>query len=153
MRSSLLLVALALASAGPLRAQSEEKAILAVVKNVFDGMRTRDTALMRAQFAPGARMVGVSTKEGKTSVDSMDPALWIGSVGKSTGGPTLDERIFEPTVEVDAEIAHVWTYYEFWLGPKLSHCGYDSFFLVKLADGWKISQVADTRRKDCKARS
>jgi hypothetical protein len=32
---------------------------------------------------------------------------------------------------------------------KYSHCGVDVFMLVKTADGWKISTLADTRRKSC----
>ncbi len=145
-----LTVALA-CGALPLHAQKESQAVLAVVKNVFDGMRKRDTALMRAQFAPGARLLAIDAKSGKPEVHSMDPDGWIGGVGKGTGG-AWDERTFDPVVEQDDNIAHVWTYYEFWRGPTLSHCGYDSFFLVKLADGWKVSQVADTRRTDCKPR-
>lgn len=144
------LAVLALA-AGPAAAQSDRDAVVTVVKRLFDGMRTRDTALMRAQFAPGARMVAVSARDGTPKVDTIDPSNWIGSVGKGTG-PAWDEKIFDPEVQLDGSIAHVWTYYEFWLGPKLSHCGYDSFFMVKLADGWKVAQVADTRRQDCKAR-
>ena len=136
-------------SAATARAQAPKDAVLTVVKNLFDGMRKRDTALMRAQFAPGARLLGIETKSGKAEVQSMDPSMWIGGVGKGTG-PAWDERIFDPVVEQDDNIAHVWTYYEFWRGSELSHCGYDSVFLVKLSDGWKVSQVADTRRKDCK---
>lgn len=134
-------------------AQSEKAAVIEVVKRLFDGMRTRDTALMRAQFvAEGARLLGVEAgKDGKTALMSMEPSRWIGGVGRGTG-PAFDERIFDPEVQVDGGIAHLWAYYEFWLGPKLSHCGYDSFFLVKMADGWKVAQVADTRRTDCKPR-
>ena len=150
MRFSVITLVLALAAAGPVHAQSNDAAIVDVVKKVFDGMRTKDTTLMRAQFAPGARMVQVASKDGKTSVESMDPSGWIGSVGKAKA--KLDERIFDPVVQVDGDIAHVWTYYEFWLNDKLSHCGYDSFFMVKLADGWKVSQVADSRRTDCQPR-
>jgi hypothetical protein len=134
-----------------LSAQDDRAAILAVIKNVFDGMRTRDTALMRAQFSPAAKLVGVETRGGEAKHTLSDPTGWIGAVGKGTG-PAWDERIFDPVVQVDENIAHVWTYYEFWLGPNLSHCGYDSFFLVKLAGGWKIGQVADSRRTDCKPR-
>jgi len=152
MRILTVALSLALASGGlPLAAQQEKDAVLTVVKKVFDGMRTRDTTLMRSQFAPGAHLLGIDAKSGKPELKTMDPSGWIGAVGKGTG-PAWDERIFDPVVEQDDNIAHVWTYYEFWRGPTLSHCGYDSFFLVKLADGWKVTQVADTRRTDCKPR-
>jgi hypothetical protein len=152
MRILIASLALALASrALPLEAQQEKDAVLTVVKKVFDGMRTRDTTLMRAQFAPGAHLLGIDAKGGTPELKTTDPSGWIGAVGKASG-PAWDERIFDPVVEQDDNIAHVWAYYEFWRGPTLSHCGYDSFFLVKLADGWKVTQVADTRRTDCKAR-
>jgi hypothetical protein len=152
MRTLVVTLTLALvAGAQPLRAQQDQAAVLTVVKRVFDGMRTRDTALMRAQFAPSARLLSIDAKTGKPEIKTMDPSGWIGAVGKGSG-PAWDERTFDPVVEQDDNIAHVWTYYEFWLGPKLSHCGYDSFFLVKLTDGWKVTQVADTRHTDCKPR-
>jgi Domain of unknown function (DUF4440) len=141
----LLVAALAPRAAG---AQSDKDAIVAVVKRVFDGMRTRDTALMRAQLDPSARMIGVDPAKG---VQVIDPSRWIGGVGKSTGD-AYDERIFDPEVRVDGDLATVWTYYEFWLGPKLSHCGYDSFVLSKVGGAWKIVQVADTRKQSCKPR-
>jgi hypothetical protein len=139
--------------AGDAAAQGEQQAVLAVAKKVFDGMRTRDTALMRSVFVPqGARLLGLEPgKDGKPALGVIDPGQWIGGVGRGTG-PAWDERIFDPQIVVDGGIAHLWAYYEFWRGPTLSHCGYDSFFMVKLADGWKIAQVADTRRTDCKPR-
>lgn len=146
------LVLAGLLAAGPAAAQTDKDAILGVVGTVFRGMRTRDTALMRSTFVPqGGRLLGMAAKDGKPALEVIDPSLWIGSVGRGTG-PGPDERTFSPNVEVDDNIAHVWTYYELWLGPKLSHCGYDSFFMVKLAEGWRIAQVADSRRIDCKPR-
>jgi len=151
MRTLALMAMAMVLGAVPAVAQAEDAAVIGVVKRLFDGMRTRDTALMRAQFAPGARLVGLDAKGGTKTVQSIDPSQWIGGVGRGTG-PAWDERIFDPVVQVDDGIAHVWTYYEFWLGPKLSHCGYDSVFLVKLDQGWKISQVADSRRTGCQPR-
>lgn len=142
-----LLAAVVVAPAG-LHAQSEEQAVLQVVKRLFDGMRTRDTTLMRAQLDPTARMIAITPEQ---KIATIDPSRWIGGVGKATGD-AYDERIFDPEVRVDDNIATVWTYYEFWLGPKLSHCGIDAFFLAKTSAGWKVNQVADTRRKDCTPR-
>jgi len=77
--------------------------------------------------AGGVGATGLTTGAAGEEVDAL-----IGGVGRGSG-PQWDERIFEPQVVVDDNIAHVWTYYEFWRGTELSHCGYDSVFLVKLA--------------------
>ncbi|MEO8448242.1 MAG: nuclear transport factor 2 family protein [Gemmatimonadota bacterium] len=141
---------LVLAVLGPhaATAQSDKAAVLSVVKKVFEGMKARDTALMRAQMDPAARLIGVDPTKG---VQAIDPSRWIGGIGKSSGD-VYDERIFDPEVRVDEDLATVWTYYEFWRGSKLSHCGYDAFMLSKVGGAWKIVQVADTRKQSCTPR-
>jgi len=135
------------------RAQSDKEAALAVVNKVFDGMRARDTALMRSLFAPGGRLIAIGSRDGSPpTMQALDPGVWLAGVARGTG-PGPDERIFDPAIQLDDDIAQVWAYYELWLGPRLSHCGYDAFFLVKLGGDWKIGQVADTRRTDCTPRS
>ena len=130
------------------RAQSDKDAVISVVKKVFEGMKTRDTALMRAQMDPAARLIGVDPAKG---VQVIDPSLWIGGVGKGKGD-AWDERIFDPEVRIDEDLATVWTYYEFWRGSALSHCGYDAFVLSKVGGAWKVVQVADTRKQSCSPR-
>jgi hypothetical protein len=147
--ASLVLLAAA-ALAPPAAAQDDRAAVMAVVTGVFDGMRARDTALMRSLFSPHARMIGWDTRQ-NPPLQVLDPAGWIASVARGQG-PGPDERLFDPVVHVDDHIAQVWVYYELWIGTRLNHCGYDAFFLVKMPDGWKINQVADTRRMECEAR-
>jgi len=148
------LAGLLVASTAPaVRAQSDKDAALAVVKKVFDGMRARDTALMRSLFAPGGRLIGIGSRDGgPPTMQALEPSVWLNGVARGTG-PGPDERIFDPAIQIDDNIAQVWTYYELWVGTRLNHCGYDAFFLVKLGDEWKIGQVADTRRTDCTPRS
>jgi hypothetical protein len=40
----------------------------------------------------------------------------------------------------------VWTPYAFYYDGNFSHCGVDSFQLARTAEGWKVVQIADTRR-------
>ena len=42
-------------------------------------------------------------------------------------------------------VAVLWADYDFHLNGKFSHCGIDSFTLLKTTAGWKIAAVADTR--------
>jgi len=59
---STALAAVAIASlitAAPARAQSDERAVVTAVTKFLDGIRTRDTTLMRATVAAGATLVPV----------------------------------------------------------------------------------------------
>jgi hypothetical protein len=55
------------------------------------------------------------------------------------------ERMVNPEVRVDQNLASVWTWYDFTTGGRTSHCGYDSIELARTATGWKIIYLADTR--------
>ncbi|HEY0898874.1 MAG TPA: hypothetical protein VGD90_06050, partial [Sphingobacteriaceae bacterium] len=59
-----------------------------------------------------------------------------------------DEQITFDAIQVDAGLASVWTSYKFYLGKNFSHCGVNSFQLVKMNGNWKITYLIDTRRKE-----
>lgn len=66
----------------------------------------------------------------------------------SRGG--LDERIQFDVVKVDGPLASVWTPYKFYFKGQFSHCGVNSFQLVRVNGEWKIQYLIDTRRRnDC----
>ena len=114
-------------------------------------MRRGDSTMIRLALAPGAVFHGIGGKPGQPVALQTES---INGFLKAVGTPheaVWDERIQFSQVLVDANLASVWTPYEFYLGSKFSHCGYNSFQLVKLAEGWKIAHVIDTRRKEkCK---
>ena len=142
------------ATTTPILAQkipSENEAVKQTITAFFDGMRRGDSTMVRRTLAPATVFHTIGGEPGKA------PILEIESINgflKSVGTPhpeIWDERVKFERVLIDANLASVWAPYEFYLGSKFSHCGYDSFQLVKLADGWKIAHVIDTRRKDmCK---
>ncbi len=72
---------------------------------------------------------------------------------KAIGGATerWRERIWQPTVLQHGPLAVVWAPYDFHLGTKFSHCGVDSFTLVRRREGWRIADVAFTMEPEgCK---
>lgn len=141
----LSLIAIAMtAPAAASAQQSEEQAVKDVVKKVFDGMRARDTVMMKQTFAPGMRMYGI----GQNGIAGMDPAGWLRSVGSAPAGTVIDEVLHDVEVRVDGPLAMVWTYYDLFVGDDFIHCGYDAFTLMKTQGEWKIVSVADTRRKE-----
>jgi hypothetical protein len=125
-----------------------ETAVRQTITTFFDGMRRGDSTLVRGTLAPGAVLQSINPKTGQVGVESINGFL------KAVGTPhneVYDERITFEQVLIDAALASVWTPYQFYVGSKFSHCGYNSFQLVKLAAGWRIVHIIDTRRKDgCK---
>lgn len=60
---------------------------------------------------------------------------------------SADERITFDVVKVDDRLAIAWTPYQFFYAGKFSHCGVNSFQLVRFNGVWKIQYLIDTRRR------
>lgn len=152
MRCSFALSLCALTLLGPagLPAQTEADsiAVVGVVTRVFDGMRTRDTALIRSAFATDARLVNISVRDGVPTLSTITVDDFLRSIAGAPPEAVLDERIYDPEVRIDGRLATVWTWYDLLIGPRWSHCGVDAFQMARLADGWKITQLADTRHRE-----
>lgn len=130
----------------PAHAQDAERtAVLTTVQKVFDAMHSRDTALLRQAFDTSARLAGVSTR-GMPAVRLTAPAAFGSAIASAPAGDVWNERIFDPEVRIDGDVAQVWAYYTFHRNKTFSHCGVDAFMLLKVGAEWKITQLADSRR-------
>lgn len=137
-------------SPGLLQAQNSpaEKEVYAVVEKFFAGFNAKDTTVMRSTLFGDVKLFTTGTNQQGQAVAREEAAS--GLMTSIAGAPgKLFEKIFEPVVQVEDNLANVWVRYEFYMNDNYSHCGIDSFMLVKTADGWKIAALADTRRKQC----
>lgn len=129
-------------------AQNAEDAVKAPIQALFDGMRKGDTTLVSSAFAPNAIMQTISkTKDGSTTVRTTELKNFISFVAQRHA-EAPDERISFESIKIDGDLAIAWTPYKFYLGDKFSHCGVNSFQLVRLNGAWKIQYIIDTRRKE-----
>ncbi|WP_029276915.1 nuclear transport factor 2 family protein [Pedobacter borealis] len=125
----------------------EESAIKKTINNLFIGMKTGDSTLTRTAFAPAAIMQTITNKESKTGIRTESVNDFIKFIG-TPHQEKYDERIVFTKILIDGPLASVWTDYKFYLGEKFSHCGVNSFQLVKGDKGWQIVYIIDTRRKE-----
>lgn len=132
-------------------AQSEEDLVKKPITALFDAMRKSDTAMLRSAFAPGAILQTIlKNKEGKVLVRTEEVSNFVASIGKPRT-EVLDERITYDLIRIDDNLAIAWTPYQFYVDDKLSHCGVNSFQLVRINGEWKIQYLIDTRRREgCK---
>ncbi|MBP6687273.1 MAG: nuclear transport factor 2 family protein [Lacibacter sp.] len=132
-------------------AQSTEDSVKAVVNTMFTAMKNADSVALKNVFSEWAVLQTISrTKEGATMVRTENINAFATSIGGLTKGDA-DERIKFGAVHIDGALASVWTPYEFYFKGNFSHCGVNSFQLVRVNGVWKVQYIIDTRRKtDCK---
>ncbi len=123
---------------------AEEQAVLAPINQMFDGMAKRDAAAIKKPLLAGGSMVLM--RDGKpTQLTFEDFATRVGK----PGGAVIQERIHDPLVRIDNDLAVVWAPFEFLVDGKVDHCGTDLFNVVRADGQWVIASVADTGRKEC----
>jgi hypothetical protein len=141
---SVLVCALPISSQTRDGAESE---ILAVVNGVFEAMRKADSAMARPLFHAKARMITMDLRAPRRPARIEDSAEgFIQSLGQPRT-ELYDEQLSNVTVKIDGLLASVWADYKFFRGTTLNHCGIDHFLLVNEGSGWKIIELADTRRR------
>ena len=73
---------------------------------------------------------------------------WLRSVGSAPAGTVIDERLANPVVHVDGNLASIWVDYWLFVGERFSHCGVDAILLSRHEGAWRIFSVVDTRRRE-----
>ncbi len=128
-------------------AQTAEDSVKAVVNDLFTAMKNADPVLLKSVFADSAILQTITrNKEGKTEVKTDEVSGFIDCVGKQAKDGA-DERISFDVIRIDGPLAIVWTPYKFYFNGKFSHCGVNSFQLVRFNGNWKIQYLIDTRRR------
>lgn len=129
-------------------APDDQAAVIATIQRMFDAMRAGDSTMLRSTFDPTARLQSAFTnKEGKPVLVTDAISEFVNAVG-TPHKEVWDERIWSYDVRIDGRLATAWTDYTFFLDDKMLHCGVNAFHLFKGENGWKITQITDTRRRE-----
>lgn len=126
---------------------TDEEQIIGTVLRVFDAMRLQDSAMARPLFAPNCRLFTPNTNaNGQTRLIEEPITSFFKSIGTKRK-EIIDERILKYKLDIDGPLASVWADYNLYVDTNFIHCGVDVFQLYKSNEGWKIFELADTRRK------
>jgi hypothetical protein len=142
-----LAIGLAVPSIQAAEPTPQEAPVLVPIHAMFDGMAARDAAAVKASALPGT--VLVLMRDGKPA--RMTIEAFADYIAKPA--PThIEERISDPLVRIDHDLAMVWAPFEFRSDGKPDHCGTDLFALVRSDGKWLIASIADTGSKECAAK-
>jgi hypothetical protein len=140
------LFALLIPVAGQAQTSPAAQEAYAVVEKFFSGFNAKDTTVMRGTLFEDVKLFTTFTNQQGQPQARVEPASGLMTAIASAPNK-LFEKIFEPVIQVEDGLANVWVRYEFYVDDKFSHCGIDSFLLVKTGTGWKIAALSDTRRR------
>lgn len=142
-----------LLTVGAFAQAGDKKAAADVIEKLWAGMKAKSADQIKAVFMPGGQLVAIDKpRDGKgistTRVLSGDQFAKMISEAKA---PEFIESMPQPSVHVDGDVAIVTGRYTFTVGGNFSHCGTNTFNLVRTTEGWKIANGASTLEFQCDA--
>jgi hypothetical protein len=129
---------------------TENQAVLTPLQKIFDGIAEKNSNLIREQLLPG----GTATLIRNGQVLQLHFDAFVATLSEiiSRSPERWEERIYDPLVRVDDDIAIIWAPYTAFRGGKIDHCGTNIVNLIHRDGRWLISGLADNSRTSCPAR-
>jgi len=130
----------------------ENENVKAKIIEFFDAFHQQDTSALKAMVTEKIILQSISiNKEGKTVLKEDDYTQFVKNIASIPKDTKFEEKLLDFSIQVDGHMANAWTPYEFWYEGEFSHCGVNSFQLIKEDGDWKIIYLVDTRRREgCK---
>ncbi|WP_375393671.1 hypothetical protein [uncultured Sphingomonas sp.] len=126
-------------------ATTEQTAVMVPIDALFAGLAARDAQAILAQVSPdGGATVAQEKPDGSRSVHHLSWTQF--AAGIKPGPERYQERLADPAIEIDGDIAVLWSPYVFLIDGKVHHCGVDHFDLVRTGGVWKIQNITWSQR-------
>ena len=127
--------------------ETDTAAVLAPVNAVFAAFEAGDAPAMLRQVYPDGRVTATGSR---ASSSGLRQQSWSQFAERVKPGEGFQERISDPAIEIDGDVAMVWAPFVVRVGGKVSNCGYDHFDLVRDNGTWKIMNLTfSSRITDC----
>lgn len=121
---------------------TDERAVLAPIDGVFAALRTGDSAALRFVY-PDGRVTATGTR---STSSGLRQESWSQFVTRVSPATAFDETISDPAIEIDGDVAMLWTPYVVRVGGTVANCGIDHFDLVRENGAWKVMNLTFSSR-------
>jgi hypothetical protein len=146
--AALACTALALAAAAPLAAQpageAETAAVLVPVNALFAAFEAGDAAAMLRQVYADGRVTASGLRADRAA--NLRQLSWTQFAERIRPESAFQERISDPTIAIDGDIAMVWASFVVRVAGRVSNCGVDHFDLVRENGAWKVMNLTFSSR-------
>jgi len=126
---------------------AQNDAIKNAITTFFEGLQKGDTIAVNKAIHKDLIMQTIFVnEEGKSTLNSETRAHFLNAISGKKKEDIWLEKLLSYTIQVDENLATVWTPYEFYFNHKFSHCGVNAFQLFFNGENWEIISIIDTRR-------
>lgn len=131
---------------------TNKQKVKSTIIEFFEAFHRQDTTKLKSMSYGNIKMQSISiNKQGKSQFSENDYNSFLKNISAIPKDKTFKEKLLDLDIKIDGNMANVWTPYEFYFDKKFSHCGVNSFQLLKENNVWKIIYLVDTRRlNNCK---
>jgi hypothetical protein len=123
-----------------------DKEVVATVDALLATLETGDAAALLKLVYPEGRVTGRGTFPGGTT--GTRSRSFAEYAARMVPGSGFVERITNPVIEQDGDVALVWAPFTIVMGGKLVSCGYDHFDLVRENGAWKVMNLTFSSRTE-----
>jgi hypothetical protein len=123
-----------------------DKAIAATVNALLATLETGDAPALLKLVYPEGRVTGSGTFPGGAT--GLRSRSFTEYAARMVPGSGFVERITNPVIEQDGDVAMVWAPFTIVMGGKLVSCGYDHFDLVRENGAWKVMNLTFSSRTE-----
>ena len=119
---------------------------------LFAAFEAGDAAAMLRQVHPDGRVTASGPRaDGGTTLRQQ---TWLQFADRVRPDRAFTERIADPVIDIDDDIAMVWAPFVVRVGGKVSNCGIDHFDLVRESGRWKVMNLTfSSRTAGCPAQA
>ena len=126
------------------------KALIAPINAVFAAFEAGDAAAMLRHVYPDGRVTASGVRGDGAS--NLRQQSWTQFAERVRPDRPFQERISDPVIDIDGDIAMVWAPFVVRAGGKVSNCGVDHFDLIRENGVWKVMNLTfSSRTSGCPA--
>jgi ketosteroid isomerase-like protein len=123
---------------------ADAHAVLAPVHALFAAFEAGDAAAMLQHVYPDGRVTASGLRGDGAS--NLRQQSWTQFADRIEPDRAFQERIADPTITIDGDIAMVWAAFVVRVDGKVSNCGTDHFDLVREHGAWKVMNLTFSSR-------
>lgn len=114
-------------------AQNPELEIRKTIEIFFDGFHQQDSIIIKQVVSEDIILQSIGKdKKGNTIIRNEDFSQFLKSIVSIPKNQKFEEKLLSFNIQIDGNMANAWISYEFWFNGEFSHCGVNSFQLVKI---------------------